>query len=359
MKPTLRTRLDQLSARLAELDALLAAEDATRDLDRYRARSKERAEIDPVVARYAAFLRAEVDLAAAAELASDLELRQLVNEEREAVEGRLATIEGELQGMLLPRDPDDERNVFIEIRAGTGGDESALFAADLFRMYARYAERQGWKVEVVSESASDLGGYREIIARIGGNGVYARLKFESGGHRVQRVPQTEAQGRIHTSACTVAILPEADPVADVAINPAELRIDTFRASGAGGQHINKTDSAVRVTHLPTGTVVECQDDRSQHRNRAQAMSVLASRLVDRERRERLQKEAAQRRSLIGSGDRSERIRTYNFPQGRVTDHRINLTLYRIDAIMDGDLDELIGALAREFQAEQLAGLADA
>ena len=359
MKLTLRTRLDQLSARLAELDALLAAEDATRDLDHYRARSKERAEIDPVVARYAAFLRAEADLAAAAALASDPELRQLANEEREAVEGRLATIEGELQGMLLPRDPDDYRNVFIEIRAGTGGDESALFAADLFRMYARHAERQGWKVEVVSESASDLGGYREIIARISGSGVYARLKFESGGHRVQRVPQTEAQGRIHTSACTVAILPEADPVADIAINPAELRIDTFRASGAGGQHINKTDSAVRITHLPTGTVVECQDDRSQHRNRAQAMSVLASRLVDRERRERQQREAAQRRSLIGSGDRSERIRTYNFPQGRVTDHRINLTLYRIDAIMDGDLDELIGALAREFQAEQLASLADA
>jgi peptide chain release factor 1 len=257
----------------------------------------------------------------------------------------------------LPRDPSDERNVFIEIRAGTGGDESALFAAALFRMYARYAERQGWRVEIVSESPSDLGGYREIVARIVGNGAYARLKFESGGHRVQRVPETEAQGRIHTSACTVAVLPEADPVADIVINPADLRIDTFRASGAGGQHVNKTDSAVRITHLPTGIVVECQDDRSQHRNRAQAMSVLASRLVDRERRERQQKEAAQRKSLIGSGDRSERIRTYNFPQGRVTDHRINLTLYKIDAIMQGDLDELIGALAQEFQAEQLADLA--
>ena len=356
MKQSLRTKLDQLSARLAELDALLAAEDATRDLERYRAWSKERAELDPVVARYGEFAQAEADLATAAELASDPQMRDFADEERRATEARLATLEAGLQAMLLPKDPDDERNVFLEIRAGTGGDESALFAADLFRMYARYAERQRWKVEVVSESSSDLGGYREIIARVVGSGVYARLKFESGGHRVQRVPQTEAQGRIHTSACTVAILPEADPVADIEINPADLRIDTFRASGAGGQHINKTDSAVRITHLPTGLVVECQDDRSQHRNRAQAMSVLASRLVDRDRRERAQKEAAQRKSLIGSGDRSERIRTYNFPQGRVTDHRINLTLYKIDAIMDGDLDELIGALAQEFQAEQLATL---
>ncbi|HEV2220786.1 MAG TPA: peptide chain release factor 1 [Casimicrobiaceae bacterium] len=357
MKQSLRTKLDQIGARVAELDALLASEDATRDLERYRAWSKERAEIDPIAARYRDLGRAEADLATAAELARDPQMREYADDERRAAEARLATLEGELQAMLLPKDPDDERNVFIEIRAGTGGDESALFAADLFRMYSRYAERQRWKVEVVSESASDLGGYREIIARIVGSRVYARLKFESGGHRVQRVPQTEAQGRIHTSACTVAILPEADPVADVEINPSDLRIDTFRASGAGGQHINKTDSAVRITHLPTGLVVECQDDRSQHRNRAQAMSVLASRLVDRDRRERAQKEAAQRKSLIGSGDRSERIRTYNFPQGRVTDHRINLTLYRIDAILDGDLDELIGALGQEFQAEQLATLA--
>ncbi|HMA30583.1 MAG TPA: peptide chain release factor 1 [Casimicrobiaceae bacterium] len=356
MKQSLRTKLDQLTARLAELDALLASEDATRDLERYRTWSKERAELDPIAARYRDFGRAEADLATAAELARDPQMRDFADEERRAAEGRLVALEGELQAMLLPRDPDDERNVFLEVRAGTGGDESALFVADLFRMYARYAERRRWKVEVVSESPSDLGGYREIIARIVGSGVYARLKFESGGHRVQRVPQTEAQGRIHTSACTVAVLPEADPVADIQINPADLRIDTFRASGAGGQHINKTDSAVRITHLPTGLVVECQDDRSQHRNRAQAMSVLASRLLDRDRRERQQKEAAQRKSLIGSGDRSERIRTYNFPQGRVTDHRINLTLYKIDAIMDGDLDELIGALAQEFQAEQLATL---
>ena len=358
MKQSLRTKLDQLSARIAELDALLSSEEATRDLDRYRALTRERAEIDPVVTRFDEFQRAEADLATAMQLGNDPQMREYADDERRAAEARIASLTGELQGMLLPRDPNDERNVFVEIRAGTGGEESALFAADLFRMYARYAERHGFKVEVVSESASDLGGYREIVARIAGNGVYAKLKFESGGHRVQRVPETEAQGRIHTSACTVAVLPEADPVADITINPADLRIDTFRASGAGGQHVNKTDSAVRITHLPTGIVVECQDDRSQHRNRAQAMAVLAARLVDRERRERQQKEAAHRKSLIGSGDRSERIRTYNFPQGRVTDHRINLTLYKIDSIMQGDLDELIGALAQEFQAEQLATLAD-
>ena len=358
MKLSLRTKLDQLSARLAELDALLASADATRDMERYRTLTRERSEIDPVVARFDEFGKAEADLAAAVELAHDPQMREYAEQERHVAEERIGALAGELQSMLLPRDPSDERNVFIEIRAGTGGEESALFAAALFRMYARYAERRGWNVEVVSESPSDLGGYREIIARIVGNGAYSRLKFESGGHRVQRVPETEAQGRIHTSACTVAVLPEADPVADITINPADLRIDTYRASGAGGQHVNKTDSAVRITHLPTGIVVECQDDRSQHRNRAQAMSVLASRLVDKERRERQQKEAAQRKSLIGSGDRSERIRTYNFPQGRVTDHRINLTLYKIESIMEGDLDELIGALAQEFQAEQLATLAD-
>jgi len=358
VKQSLRTKLDQLSARLAELDALLAAEDATRDLDRYKAWSRERAEIDPVVARFDEFGKAEADLATAIELAHDASMRDYAEQERRAAETRLGALEGELQAMLLPKDPSDERNVFVEIRAGTGGEESALFAAALFRMYARYAERRRWSVEVVSESPSDLGGYREIVARIVGAGAFAALKFESGGHRVQRVPETEAQGRIHTSACTVAVLAEADPVADITINPADLRIDTFRASGAGGQHVNKTDSAVRITHLPTGIVVECQDDRSQHRNRAQAMAVLASRLVDKERHERQQKEAAHRKSLIGSGDRSERIRTYNFPQGRVTDHRINLTLYKIDSIIDGDLDELIGALAQEFQAEQLATLAD-
>ena len=357
MKSSLRTKLDQLAMRLDELDHLLAAENATRDMDRYRSLSREHAEIDPVVARFREYTQAEADLAAAAQFGIDPEMKSLADEERASAEARIDRIGAELQSMLLPKDPSDERNVFLEIRAGTGGDESALFAGELFRMYARYAERKRWKVEIVSESPSDLGGYKEVIARIAGNGVYAKLKFESGGHRVQRVPATEAQGRIHTSACTVAILPEADPVVDVSINPADLRIDTFRASGAGGQHVNKTDSAVRITHLPTVLVVECQDDRSQHRNRAQAMSVLASRLAEKERQERQQKEAAHRKSLIGSGDRSERIRTYNFPQGRVTDHRINLTLYKIDAIIDGDLDELIGALAQEFQAEQLAALA--
>jgi peptide chain release factor 1 len=284
-------------------------------------------------------------------------MRAFAEEERTAARARMAALEVELQAALLPKDANDERNVILEIRAGTGGDESALFAGDLFRMYTRYAERNRWKVEMISESTSELGGYREVIARLVGDGVYGKLKFESGAHRVQRVPETEAQGRIHTSACTVAVLPEADPVADITINPAELRIDTFRASGAGGQHVNKTDSAVRITHLPTGIVVECQDDRSQHRNRAQAMAVLATRLVDKERSERQAKEAAHRKSLVGSGDRSERIRTYNFPQGRLTDHRINLTLYKLDQIMDGDLADVTGALAQEFQAEQLAALA--
>ncbi len=357
MKPSLRLKLDQLALRLDEINAMLSAEDATRDLDRYRALTKERAEIDPVVGRFREYLGAERDVATAEEMARDPEMRAFADEERAVATAAMAAIAADLQRMLLPRDPSDERNVFLEIRAGTGGDESALFAGNLARMYTRYAERQRWQVEFVSASQSELGGYREVILRIAGAGAYSRLKFESGGHRVQRVPETEAQGRIHTSACTVAVMPEADPVADIAINPADLRIDTFRASGAGGQHINKTDSAVRITHLPTGLVVECQDDRSQHRNRAQAMTVLASRLLDRQRTERQQKEASMRKSLIGSGDRSERIRTYNFPQGRVTDHRINLTLYKIDAIMDGDLDELLTALAQEHQAEQLAALA--
>ena len=357
MKESLRVKLDQLTSRLAEVDALMAAEDATRDMERFRALAKERADIEPVVTRFSDYRRAEADVQAADELARDPSMRDFAEEERAAALDRASALGQELQAMLLPKDPNDTRNVFLEIRAGTGGDESALFAGDLFRMYTRYAERKRWKVELVSESASDLGGYKEVIARVVGEGAYSRLKFESGGHRVQRVPETEAQGRIHTSACTVAVLPEADPIADITINPAEIRVDTFRASGAGGQHVNKTDSAVRITHLPSGIVVECQDDRSQHRNRAQAMAVLASRLLDRERSERARTEAATRKSLIGSGDRSERIRTYNFPQGRVTDHRINLTLYRIDAIMDGDLDEIVDALAQEFQAEQLAAIA--
>ncbi len=356
MKTSLRTKLEQLDARLAEIDALLAAPETATDGNRLRELSKERAEIDSVVGLYNDYRHAEGDLAAADELARDASMKAFADDERAAAHARMDMLTRSLQAALLPKDDDDARNVFVEVRAGTGGDESALFAADLLRMYVRYAERHGFKVEIVSESPSDLGGYREVIARIIGSNVYAKLKFESGGHRVQRVPQTEAQGRIHTSACTVAVMPEADAQVDVRINPADLRIDTFRASGAGGQHVNKTDSAVRIVHLPTGLVVECQDDRSQHRNRERAMSVLATRLHDKERRERQQKEAAERKSLIGSGDRSERIRTYNFPQGRVTDHRINLTLYKIADIMDGDLDEITDALTQEFQAEQLAAI---
>jgi len=358
MKTSIREKLEQLTRRLMELDRILASEEATRDMDAYRRLTREHAELSPVVALYQDFLGAEKDLASAEEMLADPDMKDLAAEEIAATKARLPELEVDLQKLLLPRDPNDERNIFLEIRAGTGGDESALFAGDLFRMYTRFAERNRWQVEVVSASESDLGGYKEVIARIVGNGAYSRLKFESGGHRVQRVPATETQGRIHTSACTVAVLPEADEVGDVDINPSEIRIDTFRASGAGGQHINKTDSAVRITHLPTGIVVECQDDRSQHRNKAQAMSVLAARIKDQQLRAQQAKEAAHRKSLIGSGDRSERIRTYNFPQGRITDHRINLTLYKIAAIMDGDLDELVGALSTEHQTELLAALAE-
>jgi peptide chain release factor 1 len=286
-------------------------------------------------------------------------MRDFAEEEIRAARERMEKLGAELQKMLLPKDPNDDRNIFLEIRAGTGGDESALFAGDLLRMYLRFAERSRWQVEMMSASESDLGGYKEVIVRIAGVAAYSKLKFESGGHRVQRVPATETQGRIHTSACTVAVMPEADEIGEVEINPADLRIDTFRASGAGGQHINKTDSAVRVTHLPTGIVVECQDDRSQHKNKDRALKVLAARIKDKQYHEQHAKEAATRKSLIGSGDRSERIRTYNFPQGRLTDHRINLTLYRLESIMDGDLDELIAALVSEHQAELLASLGDA
>ncbi|MDD5405180.1 MAG: peptide chain release factor 1 [Sulfuricella sp.] len=357
MKPSILARLASLSERLEELNLLLSSADVTRNMDNYRKLTRELADITPVVAQYHAWQKCEQDMRDAQEMLSDPEMKEFAAAEIEQGKARLAQIELDLQKLLLPRDPNDERNVFLEIRAGTGGDESALFAGDLFRMYARYAERQRWQVEIVSESPGEMGGYKEIIAKIIGQGAYSRLKFESGGHRVQRVPATETQGRIHTSACTVAIMPEADELAEVNLNPADLRIDTFRASGAGGQHINKTDSAIRITHLPTGIVVECQDDRSQHKNKAQAMSVLAARIMDVQMRERNAREAATRKSLIGSGDRSERIRTYNFPQGRVTDHRINLTLYKIDQIMDGDMDELTGALMAEHQAELLASLA--
>ncbi len=350
MKSTLRAKLDSLVARRAELDRLLAAEDATRDIERFRSQSREHAELSAIVGLYDEYRKAEGD----AEAAHELELA----DDLKAARASMERLEADLQKALLPKDPNDERNVFLEIRAGTGGDESALFAGDLFRMYTRYAERQRWQVEHISESASELGGYKEVIVRIVGQGAYSKLKFESGGHRVQRVPATEAQGRIHTSASTVAVLPEADEVDDVVLNPAELRIDTFRASGAGGQHVNKTESAIRVTHLPTGIVVECQDSRSQHKNREKALGVLAARIRDKQQREQQAKTASTRKLLIGSGDRSERIRTYNFPQGRVTDHRINLTLYKIDRIMDGELDELIAALATEFQTEQLTQLAE-
>jgi len=355
---TLRARLERAAARLGELNALLAAEDAARDMDQFRKFSREYAELSSLDALYARFRQAEADAQAARDMAGDAGMKGFAEEELKNARAEMERLAAELQKNLLPKDPNDERAIFLELRAGTGGDESALFAGDLLRMYTRYAERQGWPVEIISESPSELGGYKEVIARINGQGAYSRLKFESGGHRVQRVPETEAQGRIHTSACTVAVLPEVDAIDDVVLNPAELRIDTFRASGAGGQHVNKTDSAIRVTHLPTGIVVECQDSRSQHKNREKALSVLAARIKDKQEREQHAKTASTRKSLIGSGDRSERIRTYNFPQGRVTDHRINLTLYKIDRIMDGELDELIQGLAAEHQAEQLALLAE-
>ncbi|HXL76160.1 MAG TPA: peptide chain release factor 1 [Burkholderiales bacterium] len=358
MKPTLRTKLDSLAGRLEDLNGLLAAESATRDLEQFRKLSREHSELTGIVALYERFRQAERDAEAAREMAADAAMRSFADDELKAARGSMERLEADLQKALLPRDPNDERNIFLEIRAGAGGDESALFAADLFRMYTRYAERQGWQAEIISESLSELGGYKEVIAKIVGQGAYSRLKFESGGHRVQRVPETEAQGRIHTSACTVAVLPEADALDEVVLNPAELRIDTFRASGAGGQHVNKTESAIRVTHLPTGIVVECQDSRSQHKNREKALGVLAARIRDKKLREQQAKTASTRKLLIGSGDRSERIHTYNFPQGRVTDHRINLTLYKIDRIMDGELDELIGALSAEQQAEQLAQLVE-
>ncbi len=358
MKPSMLSKLDQLTERLEELSNLLMQPDITANMDNYRKLTREHSELGPLVTLYGAYRQAGNDGKAAQDMLSDPDMKEFAQEEIAAAKARIEQLEIDLQKMLLPKDPNDERNIFLEIRAGTGGDEAALFAGDLLRMYSRFAERNRWQVEMISESSSEIGGYKEVIVRIVGFGAYSKLKFESGGHRVQRVPTTETQGRIHTSACTVAVMPEADEVEDVNINPADLRIDTYRASGAGGQHINKTDSAVRITHLPTGIVVECQDDRSQHKNKAQAMKVLAARIKDVQLREQQAKEAATRKSLIGSGDRSERIRTYNFPQGRMTDHRINLTLYKLDFIMDGDLEELTNALMAEHQAELLADLAE-
>ncbi len=358
MKPSLLSKLDQLSERLEEVGTLMNQESATADMNQYRKLTREHAELEPVVGLYAQWREAQTDIKTAQEMMQDPSMKVFAQEEIESAQQRIAALELDLQKMLLPKDPNDERNIFLEIRAGTGGDESALFAGDLLRMYTRYAERCRWQVEMVSESPSEIGGFKEVIVRLVGQGVYSRMKFESGGHRVQRVPATETQGRIHTSACTVAVMPEADEISDVDINPADLRIDTFRASGAGGQHINKTDSAVRLTHIPTGIVVECQDDRSQHKNKAQAMKVLATRIKDVQLRAQQASEAATRKSLVGSGDRSERIRTYNFPQGRITDHRINLTLYKLEMVMEGDLDELTNSLMAEHQTEQLAALAE-
>lgn len=358
MKPSILDKLQTLCDRLEEVTALLGAPDSTADINQYRKLNQEHAELTPIVEAYQQYRQAESDLRDAEEMLSDPEMKAFAEEEIDAAKNTIQKLDWTLQTLLLPKDSDDDKNIFIEIRAGTGGDEAALFAADLLRMYSRYAERHRWQTEIISANESDLGGYKEVIVRLVGLGAYSKLKFESGGHRVQRVPATESQGRIHTSACTVAVMPEADEIEEIQLNPNELRIDTFRASGAGGQHINKTDSAVRITHLPTGLVVECQDGRSQHANKAQAMKVLAARLNDKQKREAQAKEAAERKSLIGSGDRSERIRTYNYPQGRVTDHRINLTLHKLDFVMDGDLEEITSALIAEHQAQQLAAMAE-
>jgi len=360
MKPFLIQQLERYAERLTELDFLLSREDIMADMTQFMKLSREHADVAAVANRYARYRQRSNDLQDARQMQAELtegdEMHAMAGEEITSAEKDLVELDTELQRMLLPKDPDDARPAFVEIRAGTGGDESALFAGDLLRMYTRYAQSQGWRCETVSESPSELGGYKEVVLRIEGDQVYGALKFESGGHRVQRVPATETQGRIHTSACTVAVLPEPDEAEAIKINPSDLRIDTFRASGAGGQHINKTDSAVRITHLPTGIVAECQDGRSQHSNKAQALKVLMARIHEKERAERAAKDAAERKSLIGSGDRSDRIRTYNFPQGRLTDHRINLTLYKLLNIMEGDLQDVVSALQAYEAAQQLAAL---
>ncbi|HEY6644165.1 peptide chain release factor 1 [Povalibacter sp.] len=360
MKDSIRNKLERLVERQEEVSGLLADPQIIADNDKFRDLSMEYAKLEPVVARYRDYQQLLGERAQAQEMADgdDAEMRELGQEELKDLSGRIDSETSELAKLLLPRDARDEANIYLEVRAGTGGDEAAIFAGDLFRMYSRYAEREGWRVEVLSDSPGEHGGYKEIISRIVGRGAYSRLKFEAGTHRVQRVPATEAQGRIHTSACTVAILPELAEVENADLNPAELRIDTFRASGAGGQHVNKTDSAIRITHIPTGVVVECQDERSQHKNRSRAMSLLKARLMAAEQEKRDQAEAQSRKSQVGSGDRSERIRTYNFPQGRVTDHRINLTLYKLADVMNGDLEPVIQPLQQEYQAEQLARIVE-
>lgn len=356
MKDSIRLRLQQASERLQELEHLLAEPDVHTDNQRFRALNKEHAQLTPLVNQWQAYCQAEQELADAHEWiqGSDADLKAMAQEELPVLKAQLEQLEDTLRTLLIPQDPNDDANLFLEIRAGTGGDEAAIFAGDLFRMYSRYADTQGWRVEIMSEQEGEHGGYKEIIARIAGDGAYRQLKFESGAHRVQRVPTTEAQGRVHTSAATVAILPEVEAVQGIELRPEDLKIDTYRASGAGGQHVNRTESAIRITHIPTGVVVECQEERSQHKNRAKAMALLASRINAERQSKQAQEISAARKSLVGSGDRSERIRTYNFPQGRLTDHRINLTLYRLDAIMQGDLTDVITALLNEYQAEQLS-----
>ncbi len=358
MKDSIRKKLESLAERFEEVGLLLSTPDIIGNQNKFRALSIEYAELEPVVGCFHEFLQALSDVSSAEQMQKDPDpdMRAMADDERAAAQERCEQLELDLQKLLLPTDPFDNSNIFLEVRAGTGGDEAAIFAGDLFRMYSRYAEIRRWQVEILSEHPGEHGGYKEIIARISGQGAYSRLKFESGAHRVQRVPETESQGRIHTSAATVAIMPEVAEVEAVAINPADLKVDTYRASGAGGQHVNKTDSAIRITHLPTGIVVECQDERSQHKNRARAMSLLASRILTAERDKQEAEQAQTRRKLVGSGDRSERIRTYNFPQGRLTDHRINLTLYKLDSIIEGNLDEVINPLINEYQADQLAAL---
>lgn len=360
MKTSLLHKLDGLQDRFEELTALLGDAEVISDQTQFRAYSKEYAELEPVSQAFIEYRKVQGDLEGAQALLkdSDPDLREMAEEEVTSAKARLQELEDELQRMMLPRDPNDGRNVFLEIRAGTGGDEAAIFAGDLFRMYSRYAERQGWRLEVLSENEGEHGGFKEVIARVEGDSVYAKLKFESGAHRVQRVPETESQGRIHTSACTVAVLPEPDEQQAIEINPADLRVDTYRSSGAGGQHVNKTDSAVRITHLPTGIVVECQEERSQHKNRAKAMAWLSAKLNDQQDAAAHKEMSDTRRLLVGSGDRSERIRTYNFPQGRVTDHRINLTLYSLGEVVNGDVQQVIDPLLQEYQADQLAALGD-
>lgn len=361
MKQSIHNKLETLSDRHEEVGAMLSDSEIINDQNRYRDLSREYAELETVVQCFKQYQRVEDDLAEARLMLDDgdADLREMAEEELASGEEQRQSLELQLQTLLLPRDPNDSNNVFLEIRAGTGGDEAAIFSGDLFRMYSRYAEAHKWQVEIISERPGEHGGYKEIITRVVGVDVYARLKFESGAHRVQRVPETESQGRIHTSACTVAILPEADTVDAIEINKADLRVDTYRASGAGGQHVNKTDSAVRLTHLPTGIVVECQDERSQHKNRARAMSLLQAKLLSGAQDKQAAEQAEERRNLVGTGDRSDRIRTYNFPQGRITDHRINLTLYKLAEVMEGDLDAVIDPLRQEYQADQLAALADA